>query len=56
MKDLGYANGWTETPEEVKRCGELLHSEQRWSRNAGRCVTEYGCSVCDYKYKVDSSD
>ena len=54
MKNLGYANGWAETPEEVVRCQELKHP--RWSRNLGRCDNEYGCDVCDFKYQIDSSD
>ena len=54
MKNLGYANGWTETPTEVKKCEELGH--RTWSRNVGRCNTEHGCDECGYTYKVDSSD
>jgi hypothetical protein len=56
MKNLGYANGWTETPEEVVKCNELGHRDQRWARNVGRCLTEYGCNECGYTYKIDSGD
>lgn len=51
LKDLGYANSWKETPEIVERCKCV-----GWIRNIGRCLNEYGCSICGYKYIVDSSD
>lgn len=54
MKDLGYANGWKETPDEIRICDILKHRQS--SRKAGKCLTEYGCEKCEYKYLVDSSD
>lgn len=54
MKDLGFANGWKNTPEIVKVCKELGHIQYEY--NAGRCLHEYGCGACKYKYFVDSSD
>lgn len=54
MKDLGYANGWIETPEIVKKCNQLGH--RGYSINRGKCLNEYGCERCGYKYLIDSSD
>jgi hypothetical protein len=54
--NLGYANGWVydKTPTIVEICDKQKH--KLWSRNVGKCLTEYGCDICGYKYKVDSSD
>lgn len=49
--DLGFANGWKNTPEIVRNC---THGQYREA--VGSCLTEYGCEVCGYKYLVDSSD
>jgi len=54
MIDLGYANGWKGTPEIVQKCSDLGH--QQYSKTVGKCLTEYGCEECGYKYLVDSSD
>lgn len=55
MKDLGYANSWGQnTPPEIKICNDLKHV--KYAKNVGRCLTEYGCLICGYKYLVDSSD
>lgn len=54
MKDLGYANGWKDTPEIVKECKEKGH-EREW-RSVGRSVGEYTCKICGYTFRVDSSD
>jgi hypothetical protein len=54
MNDLGYANGWRDTPEEVQKCNDLGH--RGYSINRGNCLNEYGCEICGYKYLVDSSD
>jgi len=62
MKDLGYANGWRETPEIVEKCGathdrgDQGEKHRFYSKNVGRCLNEYGCLTCGYKYLVDSSD
>ena len=50
MKDLGYMNGWKETPVEVKNCKHEKEQEYPYS-----CVTKYTCRVCQFTYKVDSS-
>lgn len=44
MEYLGWANGWKETPEIVKKCHELGHN--RFGR----------CEICGYYFNVDSSD
>jgi hypothetical protein len=59
MKDLGYANSWIETPEEIVKCKEgynkgEVHSGYR--KEIGRCLHECGCIECGYTYLVDSSD
>jgi hypothetical protein len=52
-KELGYANGWKETPEIVKKCAELGHKQ--YHLVVGNCDHEYGCVECGYSYSVDSS-
>ena len=54
MEDLGYANGWDKTPEIIKECEQKGHREE--VRNVGRCLTEYSCAICGYKYTIDSGD
>lgn len=57
--NLGYANGWVETPEIIEKCRESRdrgEKHETWSRNDGRCLNSYGCKTCGYEYKVDSSD
>lgn len=49
ISDLGYANGWTETPPVVEKC---KHKHDR--KKIGRCLTEYSCPICNFKFKVDS--
>jgi hypothetical protein len=53
-ESFGYANGWKEVPPYIKKCEELGH--KKYSKNVGRCLTEYGCEICGYTYLVDSSD
>jgi len=43
FENLGWANGWRETPEVVKKCQEAGHQ-------AGNI-----CYICKYSYQVDSS-
>jgi transposase-like protein len=54
MKDLGYANGWRKTPEEIEKCRELKHNIDY--DMIGKSLTKYTCKICQYNYKVDSSD
>lgn len=52
---LGCANGWTETPEIVKKAQE--DPEAKWySATIGRCYTQYFCDKYKITYTVDSSD
>jgi len=53
-KDYGYVNGWAETPEEVRECERKHH--RMYSKPRGKCDTEYGCEICKFKFRVDSSD
>ena len=52
--NLGYANGWTSTPEIVKQCEAKKHPVIKCTEN--RCLTRYQCPTCGYEYKVDSGD
>ena len=54
LKNLGYSNGWQDTPDIVKLCRSKNHLTT--GKEIGRCLTEYSCKICGYKYKVDSSD
>ena len=53
LRDLGYANGWQDTPDIVKACRARGHIPEEINR--GRCLNEYRCVECGYKYLVDSS-
>lgn len=60
MQQLGWANGWNETPAIVKKCRELqhwktpdfheIHDSPRGDKNIVRC------DVCNYIYYYDSTD
>ena len=52
---LGCANGWTETPEIVKKAQEDPEAEW-YSATIGRCYTQYFCDKYKITYTVDSSD
>lgn len=54
MQNLGYVNGWDETPEIVKKCEEKNH--KRDFKEIGSCKTKCICEECGYTYKIDSSD
>ena len=56
MIDLGYTNGWRDTPEEVKKCRENKHQVRNTPDIRFRCVRIIYCPICDYQYRVDSSD
>ena len=59
LRDLGWANGWHETPVEVVKCRELGH--ERTSTDEGH-IKNHGydtvtrCPTCGYKFHTDSSD
>lgn len=52
MSDLGYANGWRETPLLVEKCEAAGHKTQE--KTIARCLREVRCSICNYKFTVDS--
>ena len=57
-KDFGWANGWKETPEIVKKCRDLGHqgSDTPKSHRPYECFEHtVVCHECRYFYKYDSS-
>jgi hypothetical protein len=52
-RDLGYANGWKNTPDIVEKCRKKKHSIS--GVTVSNCLHEYFCDICKYKYQVDSS-
>ena len=55
IKDLGYANGWNEKPEIVKKCEELGHKLEGEKDPLYNCVHHRWCPICNYSYSIDSS-
>lgn len=55
MKDLGWTNGWKETPPEVKACDKKGHRREN-SDTGWNCVTRTECAECGYYYMTDSGD
>lgn len=53
FKNLGCLNGYSETPDEVKRCWEKAHLLE--GRKLGNCYYEYFCDECRIRYSIDSS-
>lgn len=53
MDDLGWANGWDETPEIVKKCKEEKHKVIR--DDSGNFCHLIKCYICGYFYYYDSS-
>ena len=58
MQDLGWKNGWRETPEIVEKCEALHHETSDVDmgppyRGLDHVVT---CRICGYQYHYDSSD
>lgn len=51
IKNFGTANGWKETPVEIKNCTHKLEQKR-----LGNCCHEYICYECGYRYQIDSSD
>lgn len=58
MRNLGWANGWTEIPPEVKRCRELGHQPSHVDQGPPNRGLEHvvSCDRCRYVYRYDSSD
>lgn len=52
--NLGYVNGWKETPKIVSVCRGKVHPREY--EGAGRCVERVRCAVCGYEYFIDSGD
>lgn len=59
VQNLGWANGWSKTPEIVNKCKALGH---RLSDNSDAPGVPYKCfnhtvrcDICGYYYKYDSS-
>jgi hypothetical protein len=59
LKFLGWANGWSDDPDEVKLCKEEKHRVTDQSDAPGvpyKCfVHTVTCDKCGYYYKYDSS-
>ncbi len=49
---LGWANGWSDLPAQVKNCDHTLKHTQHCPRGANNTVQ---CDECKWYYKVDSS-
>ena len=58
VKDFGWANGWKETPELVKKCKELKHRVSDIDVGPKFRGLEHvvRCDTCGYLYRYDSSD
>jgi len=56
--NLGWENGWSETPEIVKRCKALGHKPQCVNQDPTHhgLKHEVRCDICGYVYWYDSSD
>jgi hypothetical protein len=54
-KFLGWANGWSENPEELEKCHHFSHPYREISySNRGLDHTVW-CDICKFYYKYDSS-
>lgn len=55
--DLGWANGWNETPEIVEQCWQKNHPLNKYNhdRTQHGYDTEVRCDICGYVYHFDSS-
>lgn len=58
IKDLGWANGWSETPAEVEACRKAKHRTRNNDVGPPRRGLEHvvKCVKCGYVYRYDSSD
>lgn len=54
LKCLGYANGWSKTPEIVEQANKKNYKYYIFT--TGRCETTYYCPEGGFYYLVDSSD
>ena len=54
MKDLGYMNGWKETPKELIEA--IAKDYEIKEERIGPCLRKYTCEQGGFFYKVDSSD
>ena len=54
LKNLGWQNGWKQTPEVVVECMTRCHQAQHVTDHS-RCYTKIFCIKCGYTYEVDSS-
>ena len=54
QKYLGYANGWSETPQEVREANR--NGYKFYQKETGRCETTYYCPEGGFYFRVDSSD
>jgi hypothetical protein len=55
-KYLDWANGWSESPEEVIKCKELGHKTNNHSYSHRGLHNTVSCDICKYYYNYDSSD
>lgn len=56
VKNLGWANGWGDTPEIVERCRKLKHQILDVDHSRMRGTNhEVRCDICGYVYRYDSS-
>lgn len=57
-KDLGWANGWKDTPKEVLSCQQLKHIVKDVDVGPPNCGLHHvvWCPQCGYVYHVDSGD
>ena len=53
--NLGVANGWLKTPEELEKCQELGHTLKEKDHDRWNCYHHVRCDICKIKYSYDSS-
>lgn len=56
FQELGWANGWKETPAIVKKCQKEKHEVIDFDHSGNRGLHhEVKCYICKYVYHYDSS-
>jgi hypothetical protein len=55
LQDLDYMNNWKDTPYIVRMCQQSQHKTESYETDHN-CVIEIKCPICNYKYRIDSSD